>query len=156
MKSKIAEMDVATKTKVMVPRSGCLERYLLQNAPQRRNRRLLSAPVRNIPFGVRGRRRNRRETIMFIGLRPNLDRIVSPTPNRSPISPNRSRQTAHRSPAINQPSTSTSGQASRVYRRLTFSPSPARHVITSPPPADNSTIDLSFTDSFGLLSIDSD
>lgn len=144
MKRKVDETDVATGLKIVIPRKGCLEKYLMTNPQQsqQRNRRLLSMPSanQNIQFGVLGCRRARRQTILFIGMNPNPDSMGVPTP-----------------PAPIQRATygySTPGP-SRVYRRLTFSPSPPRNIINSPP-ADDSTIDLSFVDTFGNMSIDSD
>lgn len=141
MIKKIIEMDVSTSTTIRVPRNIGVEEYLIRNAaPVIRNRRLLSLPIRNIPFGVRGRRRVRRQSILYIGMRPNLDNVQIQSP--APIQPT----------TPNEPSARST--APRVYRRLVFSPSPARNVITSPPTDHH--IDLTFTDAFGRLSIYND
>lgn len=135
------EMDVDTNIKIMVPRNGGLEKYLLERAALNRRRNRLSMPIRNIPFGVRGARRirNRRPTtIVYIGIRANPDNAMEAKNAPTPWIPPR--------PATPRPS---------VYRRLTFTPSPPLHVIDSPPVAEDSLVDFSFNDAFGSLSLDS-
>lgn len=134
MKKKIVEMDVATNVKVVLPRNSSLEAHLLQNAAAIRNRRLLSAPIKNIPFGIRGRRRVRRQTVLFIGMRPNPDNVRQNQPSTSSLS----------APA-QTPSTSAQPPTPE---------SPARNVVDAS--NDNSCIELTFSDAFGRLSLDSD
>lgn len=132
MIKKISEMDVDTNVKIIAPRNGCLEKYLIQKPtnpvqyPQRRNHRLLSAPIRCLPFGIRGRRRrDRRQSILFIGMRPDVDNVAPPPP------------------AVRPPT-----------------PTPNQNILsrpTSPAVIDMSLLESSFSESFGQLSInDSD
>lgn len=88
----MVEMDVDTNIKIVVPRNGGLEKYLLERAALNRRRNRLSMPIRNIPFGVRGARRikNRRQTtIMFIGIKANPDNVAQAQNQRKAWAPAR-------------------------------------------------------------------
>lgn len=135
MKSKLLEMDVDTNVKIVVPRNACLEKYLLQkpvqHPAQRRNLRLLSAPIRNLPFGIRGRRRFRRQSLLFMGIRPDVDN-VAPPPRQAVPSPS-------------PPPTPIQHQIN-----ISHSSSPTGTSI------DMSRLESSVSDTFGRLSLYSD
>lgn len=149
MQIKIAEMDVAMNTKILVRRDVGLDKYILENAALlNRNRNRLSAQIqpKNIPFGVRGRRRIRvrRHTIMFIGVQPNVDNNAA----QNQQSPMPSSWVPARA------ATPAATPARRVYRRLTFTPSPDQHLMNQPAePAEDSTVDVHFDELFGRLSL---
>lgn len=142
MKAKLDEMDVALNTVIRVPRNTGLEQH--RNLTLRP--RLASYPaVRNIPFGVRGRRNQRRQTIMFIGVLPNPDNVqMSPIQETTP----QVRPEPWAPARLSTP-------ARRVYRRLTFTPSPDQNVLAAEAIAEDSLVDFSFTENFGNLSLDS-
>lgn len=142
MKAKKDEMDVALNTVVRVPRNTGLEQHLLQRRNLLMRPRLASYPaVRNIPFGVRGRRRNRRlMTVMFIGVQPNPDHLVQTPPSQVRPAPWVPARNPTPAPAC---------------RRLLFPPSPDQNVLASETAAEDSLIDFSFTENFGQLSLDS-
>lgn len=127
MKAKLIEMDVAVNTAIQVQRHTGFESHLLTRRNVAMRPRLNSLPaVRNIPFGVRGRRRNRRvqSTIMFVGIQANPDG----TAQRSPVQATPSPQMR---PGQWIPARGPTPH--RVYRRLTFtSPtSPDQNVLAS-------------------------
>lgn len=99
-----------------------------------------------VPIGARGRKRKESLSILYIGIKPNLDG------HKTPQMPNNSDDSVHAS-AGNTPPVRTYIHSSTPIRgrMLTFTPSPPMNVTTSTH-SDESTIDITFYGSpFGQL-----
>lgn len=144
-----------------MPRDFDLERYLLIGTPQPLNSAQVRRPVpkkKVLPFGARGRKR----TIMFIGLKPNLDghKTVPPpeTLARTSLIPETSALTPPVSPirpakCTYRRATSTPFANRPAHRPRAFSTPYPREPVDST--ADDTSANIDFDDaSFGRLHYD--
>lgn len=87
IRSFIKREGVNFKPKILIQRMVAFEQSMLQQPSKavERRRSVNMAPVGRVPIGVRGRRR--RQSVVFIGLVPNLEAPWKPvTPQSQPPS----------------------------------------------------------------------
>lgn len=144
MYRKINKLDVALNAEIHIARNRILEEYLISRPNNILRPRLTSMPaIRNIPFGVRGRRHRRLMSVMYIGIQANMAETASPAP-------------AQQQPASTWRPARPPSPANRIYRRLTFTPSPDRHMLPASPvlPNDDTTLEIEFIENFGRISLE--
>lgn len=146
MEERARQFDICFTPRVMIDRNMALEKYLILKPGKIIQRRKTTAPValkttKNIPIGVRGRKR-RGVPLLFVGLRANPDgRILTPSKqqwtNSGPIETRR----------YTMPTTS----------RLVSPPPPDREDSDSDTDTDNeTTIKVNFDGNMGRLYYSSD
>lgn len=170
MVRRAVALNVSLKPTVNVTRDMGMENYLMTKPAKVVNRRRTAAiPRPSIPIGARGRRRS--TSIMFIGLKANVDgqlktsvpmpslvlnsagpsqlngRMTGQIPS-PPITPQRQFTSATNNQVAGMQKTSLPStyvkSATVTARRLVFTPSPPNHVLLEKPDKKNTTNEIDF------------
>lgn len=165
MKKFAESHNISVDSKVKIMRHIGLEKSVMKNAAAKiidrrvtvNNARTVALKkVTNIPFGVRGRKRQT-VNIAFIGLQPNPDGrhlIAGPSRNVASqlgiIGVMPGRRTYSRANSTPLPQTSADSF------NLTMSPVASMNTINEEPGSSNETITINYDDSFGRLEYSSD